>query len=108
MVLFNLIWPEKDRVSYDIPLDCEGKDIKLCFAILRKRLVKSNLETYEDLKLLCKKYKVENLNTKLNVFCDQTEFFNHFFDKQTLAFLNKYQKYIEEIHISDQQTFLRT
>ena len=108
MVLLNLIWTEKDRISFDIPLDCEGRDIPLCFGILRKRLVKSTLENYDDLKLLCKKYKVEGVSDKLAVYCDQKEFFKHFFDNPNKDFLRKFEKYVECIQVSDRQTFLRT
>jgi len=43
MTLLNLYWPQQDRVIYEIPLifDDMQQMPKICFAVLRKRLVEN-------------------------------------------------------------------
>lgn len=106
--VFGLIWPEKDRISFDIPLQCEGHPPNICFALLRKRVLKGALEQYEDLKLLCKRFKVEGVPEKIGVFSDHKELLAQLLDKEAKEFLRKYEKYVESIHITDRQTFLVT
>jgi Protein of unknown function (DUF1682) len=103
-----LIWPEKDRVSFDIPLQCEGNPPSICFALLKKRVIKSSLDQFEDLKLLTKRFKVEGVSEKLGIFSDHKEILPALLDKDAKEFFKKYEEYIESIHITDRQTFLIT
>lgn len=45
---FSLIWPEKDRITIDMPLYDQKEPI--CAAILRKKDLKTARENYLDLK----------------------------------------------------------
>ena len=108
MFLLNLFWPEKDRVSFDIPIDVKSQAEPICFSIIRKKLQKTVLENYEDIKIMCKKYTVDGVSSKLGVYSDHAEFLKPFFDKETKQFLSENMDLLEMIHITDRQTFLRT
>lgn len=45
------------------------------------------LDNFEDLKVMCKKFKVEGISEKLTVFTDNQDFMKTFFDKDTKNFL---------------------
>lgn len=104
----GVFFGHKDKVCYEIPFHITNEAPPLCFAVFRKKMESDIMENYKDIKLMCKKYKVEGVTDKLTIVSDHAEMLAWFFDKQTKDFIRKYEKNIDMIQVSDRQTFFRT
>ncbi|EAR94967.2 transmembrane protein, putative (macronuclear) [Tetrahymena thermophila SB210] len=103
---FNLIWPEKDRITIDMPLYDQKEPI--CAAVLRKKDLKTARENYLDLKGLVQKIDTDILDDNhLVLLAGDNYIANTLFDDSTLKLLEQNQKYISLIHITDCQVFSR-
>lgn len=103
-----MIWPQKDRISFDIPFHIAGGAPPLCFALFRKKLESMMLDNFKDLKLMCKKFKVEGLSDKFTLLTDHQEMIPWFFDGKMKEFVRANEKGLESIQVSDRQTFFKT
>lgn len=105
MSLLNLVWPQYDKVSYEVPLISE-KPIQVCLGIVRKKNLKSVLENNPDLKYLCRRFKVDGINENIVVLAENEEILTYIFDKNIKEILNFDPKALDLIHITDMKTFL--
>ena len=72
MAFCNFIWPERDRVSIEIPLSLP-EELKCVFAIVRKREAKKLLENYADIKDMTKMRESEILSDEFSIFAEYDE-----------------------------------
>jgi hypothetical protein len=57
--IYELIWPEKDTITIDIPVKA---DVPVVFLLSLKKKLKPYLEKYLDVKMLTGSFEVRNLN----------------------------------------------
>lgn len=62
--LYDIVFPEKDAVTIDIPVKSENQ---LVFALASKKKIREMAETYLDLKKLAGKFRVNNLHESFEV-----------------------------------------
>jgi len=80
MTVFNLVWPQYDKISFEIPLVTD-KLLPVCLGVCRKKNVKSVLTDNSDLKYLCKKFTVEGIPNTITVLAENEEIIEYIFDK---------------------------
>jgi hypothetical protein len=61
---YELIWPEKDTITIDIPVKT---DIPLVFLLSLKRKMKSYIEKQLDIRMLTGSFEVKNLHNNYEV-----------------------------------------
>jgi hypothetical protein len=64
LFVYELIWPEKDTITIDIPVK---SDIPLVFLLSLKKKMKSYIEKQLDLKMLTGQFEVKNLHKNYEV-----------------------------------------
>ena len=64
LFVYELIWPEKDTITIDIPVKT---DIPLVFLLSLKKKMKSYIEKQLDLKMLTGQFDVKNLHKNYEV-----------------------------------------
>ena len=64
LFVYELIWPEKDTITIDIPV---RTDIPLVFLLSLKKKMKSYIEKQLDLKMLTGSFDVKNLHKNYEV-----------------------------------------
>jgi hypothetical protein len=64
LFVYELIWPEKDTITIDIPVKT---DIPLIFLLSLKKKMKSYIEKQLDLKMLTGQFDVKNLHKNYEV-----------------------------------------
>ncbi|CAD8101539.1 unnamed protein product [Paramecium sonneborni] len=106
MLFFSFIWPERDTITIDIPLSSIPQPI--CFALVKKRDAKSYKEANLDLKYLCEKLSIDKIDDHLTLVTlgEGKEPLTSIFDSKLCSALGKYDKYIQNIHFTDQKTLL--
>ncbi|CAD8199861.1 unnamed protein product [Paramecium pentaurelia] len=106
MLFFSFIWPERDTITIDIPIAATPQPI--CFALVKKRDAKSYKEANIDLKYLCEKLSIEKIDDNLTLVTlgEGKEPLTTIFDSKLCQALKKYDKYIQNIHFTDQKTLL--
>jgi len=72
MVLWNIIWPEKDRIQIEVAVDIKFP-LPCVFAVVRSREAKTVYNNNPDLKAFCKKIDFPDLEGKYTVFGENTE-----------------------------------
>jgi len=101
MMIFNFIWPEKDRISIEIPLDIKYS-IPVVFAIVRAKESKTVYSNNSDLKAFCKKVMRDELEGKYVAFGENVEAAEYILTPPIVALLKKYEKIIQMILLTDQ------
>jgi hypothetical protein len=104
MTGMNIVWPQYDRIQYEVPLLFDSPP-SVCFALFRKK-DKNLINDNADIKNLCKKYNVKDLTPSYMVYSENEEILESIFDPQVKRFLNDNPKAVELIHITDMKTFL--
>ncbi len=64
LFVYELIWPEKDMITIDIPVKTE---IPVVFLLSLKKKLKSYLEKHLDAKMLTGSFEIKNLNNNYEV-----------------------------------------
>lgn len=64
LFVYELIWPEKDTITIDIPVKT---DVPLVFLLSLKKKMKSYIEKQLDLKMLTGQFEVKNLHKNYEV-----------------------------------------
>lgn len=64
LFIYELIWPEKDTITIDIPVKTE---IPLVFLLSLKKKMKPYIEKQLDLKMLTGQFDVKNLHKNYEV-----------------------------------------
>lgn len=64
--MYGLLFPEKDRIIMEIPIDM-ATPINIVFAVIRKKDAKKMIDRYADLNQFGEKMLVSKLNKKLLV-----------------------------------------
>lgn len=100
----NLIWPERDIMTVEIPM--EDNFNKICFSVSKKKETKQLRENYTDLKYLCGKVQIDGFDEK-SLFClgDVDETVKAILNKSIQDKLNASQRWIHSIHVTDQPVF---
>lgn len=101
--LFGLIWPEKDKIIFDIPIDV---DLPLEIMICRKQNVKTTRQEMPNINQLIAPLPLKGLqNTQLTVLADSQESAEIVFTKKFMNGFEKYEKYLEFLHVTDQRVY---
>lgn len=59
LFVYELIWPEKDMITIDIPVKT---DVPVVFLLALKKKMKSYIDKYLDLKMLAGSFEIKNLH----------------------------------------------
>jgi len=102
MFIFNFIWPEKDRLNIEIPIDVK-QPLPTVFAIVKKREAKAVHANNPDLKNFCKKLPFPELESTYTVFGENLETAEFVLTGPVVALLKKYEKIIQMIQLTDQK-----
>lgn len=99
----GLIWPDRDRVIFDIPIDV---DIPLEIMICRKKDVKKTQEEMPNINQLIGPIPTKSFsNTQLTVLADSPESIEIVFPKRFSNAFEKYEKHLEFLHVTDQRVY---
>lgn len=101
--LFELIWPDKDKVIFDIPIDV---DIPLEILVCRQGDVKKTQSEMPNINQLIAPVPSKSFaNTNLAVLADSTESVDIVFPRRFSDAFKKYEKYLEFLHVTDQRVY---
>ena len=64
MFVYELIWPEKDTITIDIPVKSE---LPLVFLLANKKKMKTYIEKHLDVRMLTGSFEVKGLNNHYEV-----------------------------------------
>ena len=103
-LLWELIWPVKDRLVMEIGLNLPSNP-QIVMAVLRRRDANNQIPNYEDLSSLGKEFKRKKLSKSLMILGEHEEHVNHLMNDAVIQCFNKYERFINAIHISDQNNF---
>ena len=101
-MLYDILFPEKDTVTIDIPVKSE---LPIVFAIANKRKVKEMSESYLDIKKIVGKFKVGNLNESYEVLGESSDTVDNIVDNYMTKKLNDMQGLFISIHYTDLKTY---
>ena len=59
LLIYEMIWPEKDTITIDIPLKTE---IPLVFMLSLKKKMKGYIQKYLDIQMLTATFDIKNLH----------------------------------------------
>uniref|UniRef100_A0A7S3JIM0 Coiled-coil domain-containing protein 47 n=1 Tax=Euplotes harpa TaxID=151035 RepID=A0A7S3JIM0_9SPIT len=101
--LLGLLWPDEDKMILDIPIEAS---LPLEFMICRKQNVKRTQQEMPNIKNLISVMKSDKLKaTNFAVLAETNEVSDLMLNSKLVAGLTKYEKYIEFLHITDQQVY---
>jgi len=102
MIIFNLIWPEKDRISIEIPIDLPVP-LPLVFSVVRKKEAKAIHSNYPDFKNFCRKMIFEELSSSYVVLGENEETVEYILNSAVTSTLKKYDNLIQMLSFTDQK-----
>jgi len=102
MYVLSFIWPEKDRVTIEIPIDLKTP-IPIVFAAIKKREVKKMQEANPDIKGLCRKLRYDSLANDYVVLGEFEETTDYVLSESIVSMLNKNANLIQLLSFSDQR-----
>lgn len=101
--LFGLLWPEKDRLIVDIPIDV---DLPLEILVCRKQNVRRTQQEMPNINQLIAPMKVDRFNnTNIAVLAESGETVDIVINKRFSNAFEKYEKFLEFLHITDQRVY---
>jgi hypothetical protein len=101
--LFGIIWPEKDRLILDIPIDA---DLPLELLLCPKDQVKKNQQEMPNINQLISQIKFSRLSsTNIVVLSESGEVADLVLSTKFTSILEKYEKYLEFLHFTDQKVY---
>ncbi len=101
--LFGYIWPDKDKVIFDIPIDV---DIPLEIMICRKANVKTTQQEMPNINQLIAPIPTKSLaNTQLTALADSPDSVDIVFPRKFTNAFEKYEKFLEFLHVTDQRVY---
>jgi len=103
MSILSFIWPQKDRYSLEIPLT--NPNIPAIFALVRRKHIKQHMQNYLDIESLAVKRPCEGLNDNLAILSEHDEIIPTIMDERVLKMFNKFERYIQMVHLTDQKMF---
>jgi hypothetical protein len=77
LFVYELIWPEKDMITIDIPVKT---DIPVVFLLSLKKKMKSYLEKHLDVKMLTGSFEIKSLNKDYEVLGESGDTIDQLFD----------------------------
>jgi len=98
MFIFNLIWPERDRIRVDIVID---NAVPFVFAVSKRREAKNISTNNNDVKNFCRRMPNAELEKQFAVFAETEESANYVLTNAVISALKKNDNVIESIIISD-------
>jgi len=103
MLFFSIIWPEKDRISIEIPIELAAP-LPVVFAIVRGKEAKTVYANNSDLKALCKKISFTDLEGHYTAFGENTEAAEFLLTPPVVNLLKKNDNIIQMIQVTDQSS----
>ena len=101
--LFGLIWPEQDKLIFDIPIDA---DLPLEILVCRSKNVKKTQQEMPNINQFVGPVKSEKLSkTGLTVLAESKETADIVFSNKFTNAFEKYEKYLEFLHVTDQRVY---
>jgi hypothetical protein len=101
--ILGVIWPETDRLILDIPID---SDLPLEILVVRSHNVKRTQQEMPNINRLVEPMKKEQFSkTKLTPMAESGETVDAVFTKKFSNALEKYEKYLEFLHVTDQRVY---
>lgn len=101
--LFTLIWPEKDRLIFDIPIDV---DLPLEILLCKSKNVKKTQQEMPNINQFVAPVKNDKLaKVGLSVLAESKETSEIVFTNKYISAFEKYEKYLEFLHITDQRVY---
>lgn len=99
--ILGVLWPETDRLILDIPIE---SDLPLEILVVRHNHVKRTLQEMPNLKGLVEAQK-QFPKTHLTPMAESSETVDAVFTKKFTNALEKYEKYLEFLHVTDQRVY---
>jgi hypothetical protein len=103
MLFFSIIWPEKDRISIEIPVELAAP-LPVVFAVVRAKEAKTVYGNNSDLKALCKKIAFPDLEGQYIAFGENTEAAEYLLTAPVVSLLKKNDSIIQMIQVTDQSS----
>jgi len=101
MAIFNLIWPERDRISIEIPLDI-SYSIPVQFGVVRRKDAKTVHANNPDFKGLCRKITIDELS-QYTILAESEENISNILTPPIMSILKKHDQLIQMLSVSDQR-----
>lgn len=102
MFAYELIWPEKDTITIDIPVKA---DVPVVFLLSQKKKLKSYLEKHLDARMLTGSFQVRNLPTTYELLGEAQDTLEQVFDGYVMKRIAENPGLFMYIHYTDQKMF---
>lgn len=77
LFLYELIWPEKDMITIDIPVIT---NIPVVFLLSLKKKMKGYIEKHLDIQMLTGSFEIKNLNASYEILGESADTIDQLFD----------------------------
>ncbi len=102
LFIYELIWPEKDMITIDIPVKTE---IPVVFLLSLKKKLKTYLEKHLDVKMLTGSFEIKNLNNNYEVLGESSDTIDQIFDSYVMKRISENPGLFMFMHFTDQKMF---
>jgi len=100
MAIVNLIWPQKDRLRLEIPIDTVN-NLPFLFAVAKRKEAKFVHDNYPDINYFCNKMTHDELDREYVVLGEDEEVSEYILTSSVIVALKKYDNIIEMISFTD-------
>lgn len=102
LFVYELIWPEKDMITIDIPVKSE---VPLVFLLSLKKKMKSYIEKHLDIKMLTGSFEVKGLHSNYEVLGESADTVDQIFDGYLVKRVSENPGLFMFMHYTDQKMF---